>query len=82
MADPTWQAMNDLEEAFNQIGTFGFLLEQLQYHVNGQNQLGIIDTSHALIAFLPPYIQNFDDKFEVAWNQTVKSELQDIEDDN
>ena len=71
MVDPTWQAMNDLDEAFNQIGTFDFLLEQLQRHVDGQNQQGIVDTSHALLAFLPPYIQNFDEKFKVAWNQTV-----------
>ena len=38
MVDPTWQAMNDLEEAFSQIGTFDFLLDQVQRHVDEQNQ--------------------------------------------
>ena len=71
----TWQVMNDLNEAFNQIGTFDFLLDQLQRQVDEQNQQGIVDTSHALLAFLPPYIQNFDEKFKVAWEQTVKPEI-------
>ena len=79
MVDPTWNAMNNLEEAFNQIGTFDFLLDQLQRHVDEQNQQGIVDTSHALLAFLPPYIQNFDKKFKIAWEQTVKPELLDTE---
>ena len=71
MVDSTLQVMNDLDEAFNQIGTFEFLLDQLQRNVDEQNQQGIVDTSHALLAFLPPYIQNFDDKFKVAWKKTV-----------
>ena len=79
MVDPTWQAMNDVDEAFNQIGTFDFLLDQLQRHVDEQNQQGIVDTSHALLAFLPPYIQNFDDKFKAAWKKIVKPQLLDTE---
>lgn len=75
----TWHVMNDLEEAFNQIGTFDFLLDQLGRHIDEQNQQGIVDTFHALIAFLPPYTQNFDDKFKVAWKQTVKPQIVDTE---
>jgi hypothetical protein len=73
MADPptTWQAMNDLDEAFNQIGTFEFLLDQLQEAVDKQEWRQIVDTSHALIAFLPPYIDNYEKKFQVAWKKTV-----------
>ena len=71
--------MNDLNEAFNQIGTFEFLLDQLQEAVDKQEWRKTVDTSHALIAFLPPYIQNFDDKFKVAWKQTVKPNLVDTE---
>jgi len=71
--------MNDLDEAFNQIGTFDFLLDQLQHHVDEQNQQGIVDTTHALISFLPPYIQNFERKFQVAMKQTVKPQLLDTE---
>ena len=72
MVDPTWKAMNDLEEAFNEIGAFEFLLDQLQEAVDLQEWRKVVDTSHALLAFLPPYIQNFDDKFKVAWKQTIK----------
>ena len=73
MADPptTWQVMNDLDEAFNQIGTFEFLLDQLQEAVDKQEWRQIVDTSHALIAFLPPYIDNYEKKFQVAWKKTV-----------
>ena len=63
--------MNDLNEAFNQIGTFEFLLDQLQEAVDKQEWRQIVDTSHALIAFLPPYIDNYEKKFQVAWKKTV-----------
>lgn len=72
MVDLTWTAMNDLDEAFNQIGTFDFLLDQLERHIDERNHQGIVDTYHALIAFLPPYIDNYEKKFQVAWKQTVK----------
>ena len=75
MVTSTWKVMNDLDDAFNEIGTLDFLLDQLQRHVDEQNQQGIVDTSHALRAFLPPYIHNFDEKFKVAWKQTVKPQL-------
>ena len=70
----TWTAMNDLNEAFNQIGTFEFLLDQLQACVDEQDKQGIVDASHALIAFLPPYIDNYEKKFQVAWKQTVNND--------
>jgi len=63
--------MNDLNEAFNEIGTFEFLLDQLQEAVDKQEWRQIVDTSHALIAFLPPYIDNYEKKFQVAWKKTV-----------
>ena len=73
MADPptTWTVMNDLEEAFNQIVTFEFLLDQLQEAVDKQEWRQIVDTSHAMIAFMPPYIDNYEKKFQVAWKKTV-----------
>ena len=67
----TWTVMNDLNEAFNEIGTFEFLLDQLQEAVDKQEWRQIVDTSHALIAFLPPYIDNYEKKFQVAWKKTV-----------
>lgn len=70
-ATTTWHAMNDLEEAFNKIATFEFLIDHLQEAVDKQEFRQIVDTSHALLAFLPPYIDNYEKKFQVAWKRTV-----------
>ena len=70
-ATTTWHAMNDLEEAFNKIATFEFLIDHLQEAVDKQEFRQIVDTSHALLAFLPPYINNYENKFQVAWKKTV-----------
>ena len=67
----TWHVMNDLEEAFNKIATFEFLIDHLQEAVDKQAFRQIVDTSHALLAFLPPYIDNYEKKFQVAWKKTV-----------
>jgi hypothetical protein len=67
-----WTVMNDLKEAFDEITTFSFLLEQLQEAVDSSDHQRIVDTTHALNAFYPPYVGSFDQKFRVAWNQIVK----------
>ena len=67
-----WTVMNDLKEAFDEITTFSFLLEQLQEAVDSSDHQRIVDTTHALNAFYPPYVGNFDQKFRVAWNHFVK----------
>ena len=72
MTDKTWVVMNDLEDAFNQITTFSFLLEQLQEAVDADDTLRIVDTTAALNAFYPPYCNNWDDKFKTAWDHVVK----------
>ena len=74
MTDETWTVMNDLEEAFNQITTFSFLLEQLQEAVDSGDAQRIVDTTAALNAFYPPYCQNWDIKFNKAWNHVVKNQ--------
>jgi hypothetical protein len=68
----TWTVMNDLQESFNQINTFSFLLDQLQEAVDEQNQMKIVDICYALNSFLPVYTENWDDKFEKAWEVVVK----------
>ena len=68
----TWTVMNDLQESFNQINTFSFLLEQLQEAVDAGDSQRIVDTTAALNAFYPPYCNNWDDKFEKAWEVVVK----------
>ena len=71
MTDKTWTVMNDLSEAFNQITTFSFLLEQLQEAVDSNDRQRIVDTTAALNAFYAPYCTNWDNKFEKAWNHNV-----------
>jgi hypothetical protein len=74
MTDKTWQVMNDLEEAFNQVTTFSFLLEQLQEAVDTNDTRRIVDTTAALNAFYPPYCNNWDNKFKKAWDHVVKKD--------
>lgn len=63
--------MNDLEDAFNQITTFSFLLEQLQAAVDSKDAGRIVDTTAALNAFYSPYCTNWDIKFKAAWDHVV-----------
>jgi hypothetical protein len=70
----TWTVMNDLQEAFNQITTFSFLLDQLQEAVDAGDSQRIVDTTAALNAFYPPYCSNWDNKFQNAWDQCVKND--------
>lgn len=71
MTDPNWTVMYDLEEAFNQITTFSFLLEQLQDAVDKNDRMRIVDTTAALNAFYSPYCQNWDDKFKKVWDAII-----------
>ena len=67
----TWTVMNDLQDSFNQINTFSFLLDQLQEAVDADDSQRIVDTTAALNAFYPPYCNNWDDKFKKAWDVVV-----------
>ena len=73
MTDKTWKVMNDLEEAFNKITTFDFLLDQLQEAVDAGEKQKIVDITLALNAFYHPYCDNWDDKFKKAWDCVVKN---------
>ena len=74
MQDKTWTVMNDLQEAFNQITSFSFLLDKLQEAVDAGDTQRIVDTTAALNAFYLPYCDNWDDKYKVAWNHVVRGE--------
>ena len=67
-----WDVMNKLEEAFSNINSISFMLEQLQEAVDSNNYDKMVDVSLALNAFLPVYTDNWDRKFREAWNQVVK----------
>ena len=74
MTDKQWHALNDLQEAFNQITTFSFLLEQLQEAVDANETQKIVDITAALNAFYAPYCENFDRKFSKAWDTIIKDQ--------
>jgi hypothetical protein len=74
MTDKNWTVMNDLQEAFNQITSFSFLLEQLQEAVDANETQKIVDITAALNAFYPPYCDNFDKKFSKAWDVIIKEQ--------
>jgi len=67
-----WDVMNKLEEAFSNINSISFMMEQLQEAVDSNNYDKMVDVSLALNAFLPVYTDNWDRKFKEAWNQVVK----------
>ena len=67
-----WDVMNKLEEAFSNINSISFMLEQLQEAVESNNYDKMVDVSLALNAFLPVYTDNWDCKFKDAWNQVVR----------
>jgi hypothetical protein len=74
MTDKNWTVMNDLQEAFDQITSFSFLLEQLQEAVDANEAQKIIDITAALNAFYVPYCDNFDKKFSKAWDTIIKEQ--------
>ena len=63
--------MQAVDDAFTKISTIDFLLEQLQEAADVSGNLEVVDISMALNAFLPVYTKHFDEKFKLAWNQTV-----------
>ena len=67
-----WKVMSDLEDAFSEITTFNFMLKQLQEAVDNDRTKEIVDLTHALNAFMPVYIDNWDRKLKVAWEHVVK----------
>ena len=68
----TWKVMNDVEVAFSEITTFNFMLEQLQEAVDNSRTEEIVDLTHALNAFMPVYIDNWERKYAAAWEHVVK----------
>lgn len=72
MIDKQWHALNDLQEAFNQITSFSFLLEQLQEAVDANETQKIVDITAALNALYVPYCDNFDKKFSKAWDTIIR----------
>lgn len=75
---PKWKVMNDVEEAFNQITTFEFLLTQLQEAVDNNDHRQIVDTTLALNAFYHPYCNNWDKRFKAAWKEIITKDHRSV----
>jgi len=69
-----WKALNDLEEAFSKISIIEFLSGQLQEAVDSNDKSAILDASLALNAFLPVYIEHYDQKFREAWDVLINND--------
>ena len=69
--DKTWEVMNSLEESFNRIVTLEQMIDDLNEAVNNEDRQSIIDTSHAIAAYLPVYIRQYETASQRAWNNTV-----------
>ncbi len=72
MVDKNWKVMQDLEDSFSNITTISFLSDKLIEAADRNDQQSTVDIAHALLAFLPVYTQDFDEKFEKAWTQFIK----------
>ena len=71
MTNENWAPMQAVEDAFSKITTIDFLLEQLMEAADAQDNLAVVDISMALNSYLPVFTKHFDEKFKLAWNQTV-----------
>ena len=69
--DTIWEVMNEVEEAFSQVKTIEFLTDEIQRAVDVGDIDSINNGAHALIAFVPSYQRNFDEKFATAWKEVV-----------
>lgn len=66
-----WDVMNKLEESFNNVSTLMFMIEELNEAMSKNRMDSARDIVHALNAFLPVYVDNWDRKFKEAWNHVV-----------
>ena len=69
-----WIRLNDLEGAFSQITAFAFMLEQLQEAVDDREMDKVVELTHALNAFYPVFVDNWDTTFMKAWAHFIISQ--------
>ena len=73
--DKTWELMNELEQSFSHITTIEFLSNKLVEASDSNNRQDFAEISHALLAFIPVYTKDFDEKFKKCWEEVVIPEL-------
>lgn len=69
--EKTWEVMHDLEESFNRISVIEDMIEDLVYAVDNDEREQVIDITHALNAYMPVYVSQYDKASKRAWNNTV-----------
>ena len=74
MISKHWDVMNKLEESFNNVTTISFMLEELTEAMDNNRMDVAHDIVHALNAFMPVYMDNWDRNFKKAWNEVVKDD--------
>jgi len=74
MISKHWDVMNKLEESFSNITTISFMLEELTEAMDNNRMDQAHDIAHALNAYMPVYMDNWDRNFKQAWNEVVKGE--------
>ena len=74
MTSKHWDVMNKLEESFSNINSISFMLEELTEAMDNNRMNQAHDIVHALNAFMPVYMNNWDRKFKQAWNEVVKDD--------
>ena len=57
--DETWEAMSNLEDAFNRIMALETMLKDLKTAVDENNQEEIKDITDACVTFMPVYVQQY-----------------------
>jgi len=67
----TWEVMNNLEDSFNRIIALEYMIGDLQEAVDNEDKQSIIDLTHAMNAFIPVYIRQYEKASQRAWNNTV-----------
>tara|TARA_Y100000385_G_scaffold212868_1_gene221199 strand:- start:3332 stop:3604 length:273 start_codon:yes stop_codon:yes gene_type:complete len=73
--DKTWTVMNDLEQSFSRVSTIEFLSDKLVEASDNGRYSDVVDISHALLAYIPVYTKDFDEKFKKCWEEVVTPEL-------
>ena len=71
--DETWEAMSNLEEAFNRIMALETMLVDLKKAVDEDDKKEIKDITDACVAFMPVYVKQYSKASMRAWNKTVRA---------
>ena len=70
-----WFRLNEVQEAFNEINAFDFMLGQL-YKASEEKDLDqVMNITAALKAFYPVFVENWDATFLKAWDHFITPEV-------